>query len=184
MIGGSEIARRYARAVFGLGNDPVARAELLAQFATLVTEIAGSAELSQVLFRPIHPRSERKAVMHELAQRLGTGAEVRAAAEILVDQNRAQLLPTILEELRALVDAEAGRVEARVTSARPLDGAAQEQIRQALSRRVNAEVTLVAEVDPTLIGGVVARIGDLLLDGSIRTQLENIGANLRKGPVT
>ena len=137
-----------------------------------------------MLFRPIHPRSERKAVMHELAQRLGTATEVRAAAEILVDQNRAQLLPSILEELRALVDAEAGRVEAKVTSARPLDAAAQEQIRQALSRRVNADVTLVAEVDPTLIGGVVARIGDLLLDGSIRTQLENIGATLRKGPVT
>ena len=184
MIGGSEIARRYARAVFGLGGDPAARTELLVQFATLVDEISGNAELSQVLFRPIHPRSERKAVMHELAQHLGTVTEVRAVAEILVDQNRVQLLPAILEELRALVDAEAGRVEARVTSARPLDAAAQEQIRQALSRRVNAEVILVAEVDPRLIGGVVARVGDLLFDGSIRTQLENLGATLRKGPVT
>ena len=184
MIGGSEIARRYARAVFGLGADVAARAQLLAQLSTLVDEIEGSAELMHVLFRPIHPRAERKAVMHELAERLGITAEVRAAAEILVDQNRTQLLPAIRDELRALVDAEAGRVEAHVSSARALDASAQEQLRQALSRRVNAEVTLVVDVDPTLIGGVVARIGDLLLDGSIRTQLENIGANLRKGPVT
>ena len=53
--------------------------------------------------------------------------------------------------------------------------------RQALSRRVGADVTLEVSVDPGLIGGVVARIGDLLLDGSVRTQLENLGASLRKG---
>ena len=182
MIGGGEIARRYARAVFGLGADSAARAKLLADLDGVALEISGNAELASVLLTPIHPRSERKAVMNELGQRIGTSAEVRAVADILVDQNRATLLPAIRDELRALVDAEAGRVEARVTSARPLAAAAQEQLRQAISRRVNADVTLVVTVDPTLIGGVVARIGDLLLDGSVRTQLETLGANLRKGP--
>lgn len=184
MIGGGEIARRYALAIFGLGADAPARAKLLADFDTLATEISANAELARVLFQPIHPRAERKALMRELAERLGLPVEVRAAAEMLVDENRTQLLPGIRDQLRALVDAEAGRVEARVTTARPLDAQAQEQLRKALSRRVNAQVTLVADVDPTLIGGVVARIGDLLLDGSIRTQLENLGANLRKGPAT
>lgn len=182
MIGGGEIARRYARAVFGLGRDAAARAQLLEALDGLALEIAGNAELASVLLTPVHPRSERKAVMNDLAQRLGTSAEVRAVAELLVDQNRAPLLPAIRDQLRALVDAEAGRVEARVTTARPLTPDAQEQLRQAISRRVNAEVTLVVQVDPTLIGGIVARIGDLLLDGSIRTQLETLGANLRKGP--
>ena len=184
MIGGGEIARRYARAVFGLGRDAAARAQLLVELDTLALEISANPELSSVLFTPIHPRGERKAVMHEIAQRLGISKEVRAVGEILVDQNRARLLLAIRDELRALVDSEAGRIEARVASARPLEPAAQEQLRQAISRRVNADVMLVVEVDPTLIGGVVARIGDLLLDGSIRTQLENLGANLRKGPAT
>jgi F-type H+-transporting ATPase subunit delta len=86
--------------------------------------------------------------------------------------------------MRRLVDVEAGRVEARVASARPLDAAAQAALQSALSRRVGSEVVLALEVDPTLIGGVVARVGDLLFDGSIRTQLENLGANLKKGPAT
>ena len=184
MSGGGEIARRYARAVFGIGGDAVARASLLADLDALAGEITASPELSRVLFTPIHPRSERKGVMRELSQRLGTSAAVSATAELLVEQNRTSLLLGIRDELRALVAAEAGRVEARVTTARPLDATAQEQLRSALSRRVNADVTLVVEIDPTLIGGVVARIGDLLLDGSIRTQLENLGANLRKGPAT
>lgn len=182
MIGGGEIARRYARAVFGLGADAASRAKLYAALDGLAVEISGNVELASVLLTPIHPRSERKAVMNELGERLGISAEVRAVADILLDSNRATLLPAIRDELRALVDAEAGRVEARVTSARPLAADAQEQLRQAISRRVNREVTLVLEVDPTLIGGIVARIGDLLLDGSIRTQLETLGANLRKGP--
>lgn len=182
MIGGGEIARRYARAVFGLGADAAARAKLYDAVDGLSREISGNQELTSVLLTPIYPRSERKAVMNELAARLGTSAEVRAVADILVDQNRATLLPALRDALRELVDAEAGRVEARVTSARPLTAAAQEQLRRAISRRVNREVTLVIDVDPTLIGGIVARIGDLLLDGSIRTQLETLGANLRKGP--
>ncbi|MGH9889138.1 MAG: ATP synthase F1 subunit delta [bacterium] len=184
MIGGGEIARRYALAIFGLGENPAAHAKLLADLHTLTQEIAASPDLSRVLFQPIFSRGERKAVMHELSGRLELPTEIRAAAEILVDENRAQLLPSIRDQLRALVDAEAGRVEAHVTTARPLDAKAAEQLRQALSRRVNSEVTLVTEVDPTLIGGVVARVGDLLLDGSIRTQLENLGANLRKGSAT
>ena len=181
---GGEIARRYARAVFGLGDSPAARAKLSADVATLAQEIAASDELRRVLFTPIHPRAERKGVVHELAKKLGVSTEVRAAAEILVDENRTQILPALAEEMRRLVDVEAGRVEARVTSARPLDAAAQDALRAALSRRVGSEVVLALEVDPTLIGGVVARVGDMLFDGSIRTQLENLGANLKKGPAT
>lgn len=184
MIGGGEIARRYARAVFGLGHDAAARAQLLAELDVLAQEIAANTELQGVMYTPIHPRAERKALLRELAQRLGISDEVRVASELLVDQNRTQLLVAIRDELRALVDAEAGRMEARVTTARALEPDVQEQLRQAISRRVNANVTLAVEVDPTLIGGIVARIGDLLLDGSVRTQLENLGANLRKGPVT
>jgi len=184
LIASSEIARRYARAVFGLGDSPAARAKLAADVATLAEEITASDELRAVLFTPIHPRAERKGVVHELAVKLGLSAEVRAVAEILVDENRTQLLPDVGAEIRRMVESEAGRVEARVTSARPLDAAAQDALKAALSRRVGSEVVLALEVDPTLIGGVVARVGDLLFDGSIRTQLENLGANLKKGPAT
>ncbi len=184
MIGGGEISRRYARAVFGLGRDAAARGQLLVEVDSLVEQIAGSPELLGVLFTPIHSRAERKGVMLELVQRLAISTEVRAVADLLIDHNRTPLLLAIRDELRRLVESEAGRIEARVSTARPLGADAQERLRQAISRRVKSEVTLVVDVDPTLIGGVVARIGDLLLDGSIRTQLENLGANLRKGSAT
>ncbi len=184
MIGAGEIARRYARAVFGLSEGAKAHADLLEDLRTLTAEIAGNAELTRVLMTPLHPRAERKAVLRELAQKLGASTEVRVTSELLVDENRLSLLPAMCSALRELVDAEAGRVAARVVSARPLDKAAQERIRAALARRVNADIAIEFAVDPDLIGGVVARIGDLLLDGSIRTQLEQLGETLKKGPAT
>ncbi|HTO09127.1 MAG TPA: ATP synthase F1 subunit delta [Myxococcota bacterium] len=184
MIGAGEISRRYARAIFGLAEGGAAHAKLAEQVRTLSSEITGSAELSRVLLTPIHPRVERKALVRELTQRLGLTVEITAVSEILVDENRLQLLPAIAGALQELVDQEAGRVSARVVSARPLDADSQEKIRAALARRVNADVAVEWSVDPALIGGVVARIGDLLLDGSIRTQLEQLEETLRKGPAT
>ena len=184
MIGAGEIARRYARAIFGLAEGAKAHADLLEQLRSLSSEIAGSPELTRVLMTPIHPRAERKAIVRELATRLGASPEIRVSAELLVDENRLTILSAVCDELQALVDAEAGRVSARVISARPLDSAAQDRIRAALARRVNADIAIEFAVDPELIGGVVARIGDLLLDGSIKTQLEQLGETLKKGPAT
>lgn len=184
MIGAGEIARRYARAIFGLVDGAKAHADLLAELRGLSAEIAGSPELTRVLMTPIHPRAERKAIVREIAQKLGVSAEIRVSSELLVDENRLTLLPAVCDALQGLVDAEAGRVAARVVSARPLDAAAKERIRAALARRVNADIAIDFAVDPELIGGVVARIGDLLLDGSLKTQLEQLGETLKKGPAT
>ena len=117
----------------------------------------------------------------ELCEKLELSAETRAFAMLLVEGNRTIHVEAIRDALQRLVDEASGRQTAEVTSARPLDGAELEQLRQALARRVNADVTLEVSVDPSLIGGIVTRIGDLLLDGSVRSQLESLGDNLRKG---
>jgi F-type H+-transporting ATPase subunit delta len=100
---------------------------------------------------------------------------------LLVDQNRMGYLPQIRDALRELVEQAAGRVTAQLISARPLAQDEVERLREVLSRRVNAEVELQLEVDESLIGGVIARVGDLMLDGSVRTQLDSLSMNLRRG---
>ena len=75
---------------------------------------------------------------------------------------------------REMADVHTGRVRAHVTSAQALGPAELERVRQSLARRTGKQVIIEAAVDAALIGGVVARVGDLVLDGSIRTQLGSL----------
>lgn len=180
---GERIARRYAKAMFLIGNERGEAEYLLDQLSTLVDAVDEHDGLRRVLFTPLHPRHRRRAVVRELCTRLELSEDVTAFTSLLVDENRTQLLPVIRDALRALVERAAGRVQAQITSARPLATAEVERIREALQARVQAEVSVELEVDESLIGGVVARVGDLLLDGSVRTQLASLGGSLEKGSV-
>ncbi len=181
MIGGSGIAQRYARALFALGRELSDPAELLAEIDELVEAATVIPELERVLFTPLHPRAERRGVFAELTRRLDHSDETRAFAMMLVDENRMSLLPEIRDALRVLVEQAAGRVVACVTSARPLESRELDELRAALSRRLDAVVTIETEVDSELLGGVVVRVGDLLFDGSLRTQLDSLRGSLEKG---
>jgi F-type H+-transporting ATPase subunit delta len=178
---GLAVARRYARAVFGLAGAELSADALLAEVGALTDVIAANDELRRALFTPLHPRPRRKAIVGELASRLGLSAVVQAFAALLVDENRMASLPEIRDALRDLVDRASGRVEAEVVSARLLGDAEARALAEALSRRVGARVTLARRVDPELLGGVVARVGDLRLDGSLRGQLLALAESLRKG---
>ena len=181
MIGGSGVAQRYARALFALGLELGDPADLLAEIEELTEAATVLPELERVLFTPLYPRAERRGVFRELAARLEHSDETRAFAMMLVDENRMLLLPEIRDGLRELVEQAAGRVKAQVISARPLESGELDQLRRALSSRLDAVVTIETEVDAELLGGVRVRVGDLLFDGSLRTQLDSLRGSLQKG---
>ncbi len=181
MIGGAAIARRYARALFGLGEEVADPAAFLADLEAFTDAVDQSEELGRVMFTPLHPRAERRGVVGEVAERLGLRKELRAFVMILVDENRTRLIGDVRDSLRQLVEEAAGRVTAQITSARTLRKQELDAIREALARRLDVEVRLETSVDPDLIGGVVAQVGDQLFDGSVRTQLVSLGESLRKG---
>ncbi len=178
---GDAVSRRYARALFGLRRRKVDREALLAELDRLTDAILQNEALRRVLFTPLHPRAARRGVIEGLADLLRLSVELRGFGALLVDENRTPKLPQIREALRELVERAAGRVRAEVVSARPLAKAEVARLQSALSKRVKAKVDVKVEVDPDLIGGVIARVGDLLLDGSVRTQLVSLRGSLRRG---
>jgi F-type H+-transporting ATPase subunit delta len=174
-------ARRYARALFSLAQDDGRVDEVqqnLAQFAELLER---NAELRLALFRPLHPAKERRAVLASVSDRLGVQRIVRNFFTYLVDQRRLVDFEGIRREFERLADAAAGRTRASIVSATPLADQDRERLRRALSARTGGEVELDVEVDPALIGGVIAKLGTLVFDGSLRTQLNQLRASLTKG---
>jgi F-type H+-transporting ATPase subunit delta len=179
MIPGS-IARRYAKALFSLAVEKGRIEPWSDSLLALGQAIEGSAELRDVLQNPAYPRETRAAVMARLTEPLRLDAEPAALLQLLGERNRLGGLTAIVAAFRELADVELGRVRARVTSAVPLDDAAVNAIAERLSAATQKKVLVERAVDPAILGGVVAQVGSVVYDGSIRTQLEDLRSTLKR----
>jgi len=177
----STAAIRYARALFGLAREERRVAEVREELDRLATLMRENAGLEAALEQPLFPADERKGVIRALAEPARQSPLLVQFYCFLIDQRRLVDFAGIHAEYERLADDEAGLTTAEVVSASELDERRKDRLRRALSERTGREVRLEVKVDPNLIGGVVARVGDLVFDGSLRTQLATLRANLTKG---
>ena len=175
---GGSVARRYARALFGIGVDSGSFEALGQEIGDLAALWSESPELRQTLENPVFRPSEKRAVLEQILPRVTPTPEVQRLVLLLLERRRIVLLPAIARAYRDLADAHTGRVRARVTSAEPLLPAALDRVRRSLEERTGKKVIVETAVDAGLIGGVVAQVGDLVLDGSVRTQLADLRQKL------
>lgn len=179
MVTGS-LARRYARAIVALGTEHGNLDKLGADLRALATAMHDSSELVTALTNPAIRRADRRRVIDGLLQRIKTEPHTRNLVYLLLDGERLASLAAISREVDAMIEARAGRMRAEVTSARPLDDAQLTQITAALEKLSGKKVAVTRHEDPALLGGVVAKLGDTVYDGSLRTQLRNLRDELTK----
>jgi len=175
---GAGAARRYAKALFQLAQETDAVDAVRGELTAFADLLDGSQELRDVLLRPLYPASERSAVLTGLSEQMGASALLRNFSAFLIDQRRLIDMNAIREEYEHLADDLAGLTQATVRTAAPLRQEQLDKLQAALSRKVGHDVLLTVEVDPDLIGGLVAQVGDLVFDGSLRTQLSQLRASL------
>lgn len=179
MIMGS-IARRYAKALFGLAVE-MGRVEPWAKsLETLREAVEASPDLRDVLSNPVYSKEQRRPIIEKLAAALSLDREAANLLFLLGDRNRLSYLAAVVDTFRDLADQHLGRLRARVTSAVKLDEPAAQAIADKLSQATKAKVLLDRVVDPAILGGVVARVGSLVYDGSVRTQLEDLRKQLKQ----
>jgi F-type H+-transporting ATPase subunit delta len=175
MASGS-LARRYAKAVIGLTNGQAIAGEL----RSLAKAMTDSAELITVLTNPAIRRGDRRKVIDGLLERIGAQPTTKNLVYLLLDGERMSSVPAISRELDAMLEAKGGRVTATITSAKPLDPAQISSIIAALETLSGKKVDATRKEDPALLGGVVAKVGDVVYDGSLRTQLRTLREELTK----
>lgn len=171
-------ARRYAKALFQLAQEAGTVDAVRSELTGFAEMLADSQALRDVLLRPLYPAVERRAVLNGLSDQVSASPLLRNFYSFLIDQRRLIAMSAIREEYEHLADELAGLTRATVRSAAPLRPEQLDKLQAALSRRVGHDVQLAVEVDPDLIGGLVAQVGDLVLDGSLRTQLTQLRASL------
>jgi F-type H+-transporting ATPase subunit delta len=179
MIMGS-IARRYAKALFGLAVEADRVEAWATSLLALQQVIEGSPDLQDVLSNPVYSKEQRRAIVEKLAAALSLDAAPRDLLFLLGDRNRLGYLSSIVATFRDFADAHLGRLRAKVTSAVKLDDVQAQAIADKLSQATKAMVLLDRAVDPAILGGVVAQVGSLVYDGSVRTQLEDLRQQLKR----
>ena len=171
-------ASRYARALLDVAvkeADPEQVGRDLRAFAELV---AGHPGLRDALTNPVVPTAGKQRVVTDLVERLGVKAPVSKLLRLLAERDRLVLLPDLLQVYDERLEALRGVVRAEVTSATDLTPEQAAQLQRRLAAATGRTVTLSTKVDPSLIAGVVARIGSTVYDGSVATQLEKMREKL------
>lgn len=162
-------ARRVAEAVLDLARGHRDFDAWLQDLRTLNDRL-GSDQVLHILDHPDVPFSEKKALVDRLAGR-SVRPEGLHVAYYLVSKRRAHQLGDVVEALQGLVNEVRNVRVASVTTAKPLDADQEEALKRSLGERFGGTVTLHKDVDPSIVGGAIVRVGDLLMDGSVNGRL-------------
>jgi F-type H+-transporting ATPase subunit delta len=183
----STVSLRYARALVDaltgqrVEVSPAALDQIPAQLDEFEALLRENQELRILFSTPAISTAKKRAVLAELASRLKLEQLTKNFLNVVIQHDRMNLIGEITAAFRTLLDERTGMAVAEVTTARPLDDAAREELAEALKARTGRHVRMKFALDPALIGGVTARVGSTIYDGSVRGQLERLRTDLLTG---
>ena len=175
------IARRYAKALLLIGKEDGQAETYREELEGLASIFEREKELEQVVCNPLYEVEGRKKVLETIIEKLNLSKVLTSFLILIFDKGRIGLLRNINELYQKLADELKGVARASLVSATELSSETVEKICTTLSNMTGKEIILEVEQDPGLIGGIVTRIGDLVLDGSIKTQLLNMRESIKRG---
>jgi len=171
-------ALRLARALEGACDTDQDVARAADEMAAVARIMATDTQIAAILTTPAVEASRRKAFVDSLARAAGLSPRTIHFLKILIDQKQAAMIPLVADAIGTIRDRRMGIVEAEVTTAQPLAPETAERARQTIEKKVGRKVRLTTRTDPGIIGGMVARVGSTVYDGSIRTRLATLRSRL------
>lgn len=179
----SQASRRYAVALVESlsASKLVSLDEALTQLTQFSKTLDESFELKNLLLNPAFAKQERDKSLEGLLQHLKVSDPVARFIRLLVENRRITEVDEITEAFRDLADERRGRLRATVHSAAALSPDTEDRLRRALEKKTGRSIDLETHVDPSLIGGLRARVGSLVFDGTIRTELDRLKDQLSQG---
>jgi F-type H+-transporting ATPase subunit delta len=177
------VARRYAKALLTLGKEDGKYKEYGEGVSGFAALLQREPELRDALTNPVHSREDRHKLLLRMIELLQMPPMVANLLQLMFDKHRLAALDGVAQAYQELLDEVENISRAKVRSAIFLDDATQERLRQTMEKLTGSTVVMEVEEDPSIIGGIVARVGDLVLDGSVRTQINSLRESLIKGEV-
>lgn len=181
---GSRVARRYAKALLGIGQDDGRYADYGEDLKTFAELCESHREFYDVISNPIFSVEERKGVLDAVLEKAGFSNTVNSFLRLLLEKNRIGAIKDIRDYYERLTDELSNVTRAEVVTAKPLEQDALGRLQSALAGLTGKSVKLKVAEDAGLIGGVVVKLGDTVLDGSVKAQLQGLKESLKRGELS
>ena len=175
------VSRRYATALMLIGKEDGNADQYRNELDQIVQLFNENPELEKTISNPLYEKNDRRNVLTAVLNTDELSRVMKSFLGLLFDKSRISFLREVCEFYHSLADELKGVVHATLVSATELSSDAIEKIRAGLALRIGKDIVLDVEQDASLLGGVVTKIGDLVLDGSVKTQLFNMRETLKRG---
>ncbi len=168
------LAGRYATALFELTVEHKQLDQVSADLAVLNKLLGGSEDLWRLVRSPVLSREEQSRAMAAILERAGAADLTRRFVGLLAERRRLFVLGDVIDGFNRLLAAHRGEIRAEVTSVSKLNAKQLGAIRAAVKKMVGGDVTVDAELDESLVGGLVVRVGSRMIDASLKTKLQRL----------
>ena len=173
------LAGRYANALFDLAQDQKLVDAVSADLASLRRALETSADLARLVRSPVFSADDHAKALKAVLDKMGANALTVKFVLLLAQKRRLFVLTQIIFAYEHVVAKSRGETEAEVTAARALSDGEIAELKSALKSKLGKEPRLHTKVDPTLLGGLVVKVGSRMIDSSLRTKLDGLRAAMK-----
>lgn len=177
---GSKVTRRYAKALMGLGREDGRYAQYGKELQEFSQFCRDYQEFGGVIGNRVFSVEDRKEILKMVLERSGFSDLMKNFLNLLLDKNRIGAIDQITMHYERLTDEISNIARAEVMTSSPLGTAAQDKLKKALGDLTKKEIQMEIREDESLIGGVIVKIGDMVLDGSVKAQLQGLKESLKR----
>lgn len=173
------MAGRYASALFDLATEDKSVAKTGEALAAFQSFIDGSDDLKRLMRSPVFKTEDQVAAVEGVASKAKINGHALNFLKLMAAKRRLAALPDAIAAFQALVAQSKGEVTAEVTSAEKLSAKQLTDLKSALKDSVGSDVVLTTKVDPSILGGLIVKVGSRMMDNSLKTKLQNLKAAMK-----
>ncbi|MBC17837.1 MAG: ATP synthase F1 subunit delta [Desulfovibrio sp.] len=180
---GNVVSRRYAKALFAIGaaKGEADQAKYGEQLVALSDSIMESAEAVGFFKNPSFSAEEKKAVLNQLTDKIAVDPMVKNFCDLLADKGRVEMIPAIASDYKAMMDAVSGVISGELITVSELSEERKSAIQANLEKQAGKKLELSFATDKDILGGIVLKVGDKVMDASLKAQLQILKENIKRG---
>lgn len=178
---GNVVARRYAKALYAVGTNQGETEAYGKEMVELAEALQGAPEAMRFFRNPLFGADEKKSVLKELLDKVSVKPMVMNFCNLLADKGRLDQIPAIAADYKKMLDESSGVISGKLVTVKPMDASRQEDILKRLEGQTGKKLELEFADDAEILGGVVLKVGDKVLDASLRAQLQILKDNIKRG---